>query len=120
MFIAMLDHPEFVRFDLSTLRTGIMAGSPCPVQVMRRVVERMHMSEVTIACPGVPGELLTRGYSVMQGYWDDPAATQAAIDEARFMHTGDLATIDAEGYRFSPTWSSSSIRVSTSPSRLRG
>ena len=143
MFIAMLDHPEFERFDLRTLRTGIMAGSPCPVEVMRRVVERMHMSEVTIAYgmtetspvsfqsayddplarrvstvgrihphievkivdddgrivpPGVPGELLTRGYSVMQGYWDDPAATQAAIDEARFMHTGDLATIDAEGY----------------------
>jgi fatty-acyl-CoA synthase len=143
MFIAMLDHPEFERFDLSTLRTGIMAGSPCPVEVMRRVVERMHMREVTIAYgmtetspvsfqsahddslerrvstvgriqphievkivddagrivpPGVPGELLTRGYSVMRGYWDDPAETAAAIDEARFMHTGDLATIDAEGY----------------------
>ncbi len=143
MFIAMLDHPEFGRFDLRTLRTGIMAGSPCPVEVMRRVVERMHMGEVTIAygmtetspvsfqsahddplerrvstvgrvqphievkivdrdgCivpPGVPGELLTRGYSVMRGYWDNDAATAAAIDEARFMHTGDLATIDAEGY----------------------
>ncbi len=143
MFIAILDHPEFERFDLSTLRTGIMAGSPCPVEVMRRVVERMHMREVTIAYgmtetspvsfqsahddplerrvstvgriqphievkivdaagrivpPGVPGELLTRGYSVMRGYWDDPVATAAAIDEARFMHTGDLATIDAEGY----------------------
>jgi len=143
MFIAMLDHPEFARFDLKSLRTGIMAGSPCPVEVMRRVVDQMHMSEVTIAygmtetspvsfqsaCddplerrvstvgrvqphievkivdsagrvvpPGVTGELLTRGYGVMRGYWGDPAATAAAIDEARFMHTGDLATIDAEGY----------------------
>ncbi|RBP08706.1 fatty-acyl-CoA synthase [Roseiarcus fermentans] len=143
MFIAMLDHPEFDRFDLRTLRTGIMAGSPCPVEVMRRVIEMMHMREVTIAygmtetspvsfqsaCddpigrrvstvgrvqphlevkivdhegrivpPGVAGELLTRGYSVMRGYWDDPAGTAAAIDPARFMHTGDLATIDAEGY----------------------
>jgi fatty-acyl-CoA synthase len=143
MFIALLDHPEFGRFDLRTLRTGIMAGSPCPVEVMRRVVERMHMREVTIAygmtetspvsfqsacddpldrrvstvgriqphlevkivdhegriaLPAQPGELLTRGYSVMRGYWDDSAATAAAIDEAGFMHTGDLATIDAEGY----------------------
>jgi len=143
MFIAMLDHPEFERFDLTSLRTGIMAGSPCPVEVMRRVVERMHMREVTIAYgmtetspvsfqsahddplerrvatvgrvqphievkivdlegrivrPGAPGELLTRGYSVMRGYWDDPAATSDAIDAARFMHTGDLATIDEEGY----------------------
>ena len=143
MFIAMLDHPEFARFDLKSLRTGIMAGSPCPVEVMRRVVDQMHMSEVTIAYgmtetspvsfqsahddpldrrvstvgrvqphievkivdsqgrivpPGVTGELLTRGYSVMRGYWGDPAGTAAAIDAARFMHTGDLATIDAEGY----------------------
>jgi fatty-acyl-CoA synthase len=143
MFIAMLDHPEFDRFDLRTLRTGIMAGSPCPVEVMRRVVERMHMREVTIAygmtetspvsfqsahddplerrvstvgriqphievkivdgegrivSPGIPGELLTRGYCVMRGYWDDPTATAAAIDEARYMHTGDMATIDAQGY----------------------
>ena len=143
MFIAMLEHPEFGRFDLKTLRTGIMAGSPCPVEVMRRVVDRMHMREVTIAYgmtetspvsfqsahddpierrvstvgriqphlevkiideagrivpPGVPGELLTRGYSVMRSYWDDPTGTAKAIDEARFMHTGDLATIDAEGY----------------------
>jgi fatty-acyl-CoA synthase len=143
MFIAMLEHPEFARFDLKSLRTGIMAGSPCPVEVMRKVVSAMHMSEVTIAYgmtetspvsfqsayndplerrvstvgrilphlevkivdaegrivpPGVAGELLTRGYSVMRGYWDDPAATTASIDEARFMHTGDLATIDQEGY----------------------
>jgi fatty-acyl-CoA synthase len=143
MFIAMLEHPEFARFDLKSLRTGIMAGSPCPVEVMRRVVEQMHMSEVTIAYgmtetspvsfqsahddlldrrvstvgrvqphievkivdnqgrivpPGITGELLTRGYSVMRGYWGDPAGTTAAIDAARFMHTGDLATIDAEGY----------------------
>jgi fatty-acyl-CoA synthase len=143
MFIAMLDHPEFSRFDLTSLRTGIMAGSPCPVEVMRKVVSAMHMSEVTIAYgmtetspvsfqsayndplerrvstvgriqphlevkivdgegrivpPGVPGELLTRGYSVMLGYWDDPASTTASIDEARYMHTGDLATIDPEGY----------------------
>jgi len=143
MFIAMLDHPEFGKFDLMSLRTGIMAGSPCPIEVMRRVVDKMHMSEVTIAygmtetspvsfqsaCddpldrrvstvgrvlphvevkivdqegrvvpPGVPGELLTRGYSVMRGYWDDEAATAKAIDAARFMHTGDLATLDEEAY----------------------
>ena len=143
MFIAMLDHPEFERFNLTSLRTGIMAGSPCPVEVMKRVVERMHMREVTIAYgmtetspvsfqsahddpldrrvstvgriqphieakivdiqgrivpPGTPGELLVRGYSVMRGYWDDPAATADAIDAARFMHTGDQATIDQEGY----------------------
>ncbi len=143
MFIAMLEHPEFGRFDLKTLRTGIMAGSPCPVEVMRRVVDKMHMDEVTIAygmtetspvsfqsayndpierrvstvgriqphlevkivdqdgrivAPGTPGELLTRGYSVMRGYWDDPENTVKALDEARYMHTGDLATIDAEGF----------------------
>jgi fatty-acyl-CoA synthase len=143
MFIAMLEHPEFARFDVKSLRTGIMAGSPCPVEVMRKVVELMHLREVTIAygmtetspvsfqsayndplerrvstvgrvlphvevkivdtesrivAPGVAGELLTRGYSVMRGYWDDPAATTASIDGARFMHTGDLATIDEEGY----------------------
>ncbi len=143
MFIAMLDHPEFKRFDLKSLRTGIMAGSPCPVEVMRNVVSRMHMGEVTIAygmtetspvsfqsafddpqerrvstvgriqphievkivdaegritAPGVAGELLTRGYSVMRGYWGDPEGTARAIDESRYMHTGDLATIDAEGY----------------------
>ncbi len=143
MFIAMLDHPEFARFDLSRLRTGIMAGSPCPVEVMKRVVAQMHMGEVTIAYGmtetspvsfqssvddplelrvstvgriqphvevkvvdtegrivprGVTGELLTRGYSVMLSYWDDVERTREAIDAAGWMHTGDLATIDAAGY----------------------
>jgi fatty-acyl-CoA synthase len=144
MFIAELEHPRFEEFDLSTLRTGIMAGSPCPIEVMRRVIERMHMSEVTIcygmtetspvstqtradddvehrtgtvgrvhphvevriADPetgrtlpyGEPGELLTRGYSVMLGYWNEPDKTADAIDAARWMHTGDLATMDADGY----------------------
>ncbi|MFO1057559.1 MAG: AMP-binding protein [Dongiaceae bacterium] len=143
MFIAELGHPRFAAFDLSTLRTGIMAGSPCPIEVMKRVVAEMHMSEVTIAYgmtetspvsfqsstadpldrrvstvgrihphievkivdregrivpPGTPGELCTRGYSVMRGYWDDPERTAEAIDAAGWMHTGDLATIDAEGF----------------------
>jgi fatty-acyl-CoA synthase len=144
MFIAELDHPDFDNFDCSTLRTGIMAGSPCPVEVMRKVIDRMHMDEVTI-CYGMtetapvstqttaddplerrvstvgrvhphveikivdpidgrvvprgePGELLTRGYSVMLGYWNDPERTAEAIDRARWMHTGDLATMDEEGY----------------------
>jgi fatty-acyl-CoA synthase len=143
MFIAQLDHPEFARFDLSSLRTGIMAGSPCPIEVMKRAVDKMHLSEITIAYgmtetspvsfqsstndplerrvstvgriqphlevkiidtqgritpPGTPGELLTRGYSVMLGYWGDDERTREAIDAARWMHTGDLATIDDEGY----------------------
>lgn len=144
MFIAELDHPRFKEFDLSSLRTGIMAGSPCPVEVMKRVQADMHMTEVTIAygmtetspvsCqsstdtpldkrvstvgkvqphlevkiidpesgavvpPGVSGELCTKGYSVMHGYWDDPERTREAIDADGFMHTGDLATMDAEGY----------------------
>jgi fatty-acyl-CoA synthase len=143
MFISILDHPEFKRFDLTSLRTGIMAGSPCPIEVMKRVVSEMHQSEITIAygmtetspvsfqsstddplerrvstvgrihphievkvvdadggvvSPGTAGELLTRGYSVMRGYWGDEANTRAAIDEARWMHTGDLATIDEEGF----------------------
>ncbi|MDA9981635.1 AMP-binding protein [Gammaproteobacteria bacterium] len=143
MFIAELDHPRFNEFDLSSLRTGIMAGSPCPIEVMKRVVSEMNMSEVTIAygmtetspvsfqsgtddplqrrvstvgrihphvevkiidvdgrvaAPGEKGELLTRGYSVMQGYWADPERTAESIDKAGWMHTGDLATIDAEGY----------------------
>ncbi|CAL95683.1 AMP-binding protein [Azoarcus olearius] len=143
MFIAVLDHPDFAAADLSALRTGIMAGSPCPIEVMKRVVDKMHMKEVTIAygmtetspvsfqsgtddplerrvstvgriqphCEvkiidndgrivprGMPGELCTRGYSVMLGYWDDEAKTREALDAAGWMHTGDLAVIDDEGY----------------------
>jgi fatty-acyl-CoA synthase len=144
MFIAELDHPRFKEFDLSTLRTGIMAGSPCPIEVMKRVVSDMHLSEITIAygmtetspvscqsstdtpldkrvatvgtvqphlevkvvdadsgevvAPGVSGELCTRGYSVMHGYWGDEVKTKEAIDAEGWMHTGDLATMDAEGY----------------------
>jgi fatty-acyl-CoA synthase len=143
MFIAELEHPEFARFDLTTLRTGIMAGAPCPIEVMRRVISQMHLREITIAYGmtetspvsfqssvddsverrvstvgrihphqevkivdekgrvvprGVSGELLTRGYSVMLGYWEDPENTAHAIDSAGWMHTGDLATIDEEGY----------------------
>ncbi len=143
MFIAELEHPEFDRFDLRSLRTGIMAGSPCPIEVMRRAVERMHLREITICYGmtetspvsfqssvsdplerrvstvgrvhphlevkvvdaegrivprGTPGELCTRGYSVMLGYWGDEARTRAAIDPARWMHTGDLATVDDEGF----------------------
>ncbi len=142
MFIAELGHPEFERFDLSCLRTGIMAGSPCPIEVMKQVNERMHMTEVTIAygmtetspvsfqsstddpldrrvstvgrvqphlqckvvdaqgqpvAPGVTGELCTKGYSVMLGYWDDAPRTAEAIRDG-WMHTGDLATLDDEGY----------------------
>jgi len=143
MFIAALDHPRFAEFDISHLRTGIMAGSPCPIEVMRRVIDKMNMREVTIAygmtetlpvsfqsatddpldrrvstvgrvqphCEvkivdnegrivprGTSGELCTRGYSVMLGYWDDAARTAEAIDRAGWMHTGDLATLDEEGY----------------------
>jgi fatty-acyl-CoA synthase len=144
MFIAELALPDFASYDLSTLRTGIMAGSPCPVEVMKRVVSEMHMSEVTIAYGmtetspvsaqttadedmerrvstvgrvhphievkvidpesgivlprGVPGEMCTRGYSVMLGYWNEPAKTADVIDAARWMHTGDLAEMDAAGY----------------------
>jgi fatty-acyl-CoA synthase len=143
MFIAEMEHPRFAEFDLSTLRTGIMAGSPCPIEVMRRVVQRMNLSEITIAYGmtetspvsfqsgttdalerrvstvgrihphlevkitdaegrivprGQPGELCTRGYSVMLHYWDELDRTAQAIDAARWMHTGDLAVIDAEGY----------------------
>ena len=144
MFIAELDHPRFDEFDLRSLRTGIMAGSPCPVEVMKRVIERMHMTEVGIcygmtetspvstqtavddpiekrvgtvgrvgphlevkvADPedgstlprGQAGELCTRGYSVMLGYWEDPGRTAEAIDADHWMHTGDLATMDEEGY----------------------
>ncbi|HEX3538788.1 MAG TPA: AMP-binding protein [Stellaceae bacterium] len=143
MFIAEMDHPDFARFDLTSLRTGIMAGSPCPIEVMKRAVEQMNLKEITIAYGmtetspvsfqsstedplerrvatvgriqphievkivdaegrivprGTPGELLTRGYSVMLGYWNDPEKTAEAIDAARWMQTGDLATIDEEGY----------------------
>ena len=143
MFIAELDHPRFAEFDLTCLRTGIMAGSPCPIETMKRVVAQMHMREVTIAYGmtetspvsfqsstadpldrrvstvgriqprlqakvvdtttgqvvpvGEKGELLVRGYSVMQGYWGDEARTREAIRDG-WMHTGDLATIDAQGY----------------------
>jgi len=143
MFIALLDHPDFGNYDLSTLRTGIMAGSPCPAEVMSRVIGRMHMSEITIAYGmtetspvsfqssvddpvplrvatigrvhphlevkivdssgrivprGETGELLTRGYSVMLGYWGDEEKTREAIDAAGWMHTGDLAVIDSDGF----------------------
>jgi fatty-acyl-CoA synthase len=143
MFIAELEHPRFGEFDLSSLRTGIMAGSPCPSAVMRRVVADMHMPEVTICYGmtetspvsfqtrpddplerrvgtvgrvhphvqvkiidadggvtprGTAGELLTRGYSVMRGYWQDPDRTREAIDAGGWMHSGDLAVIDDAGY----------------------
>jgi fatty-acyl-CoA synthase len=143
MFIAEMDHPDFAKFDLTSLRSGIMAGSPCPIEVMRRAVGLMHLSEIVIgygmtetspasfvsstgdplerrvstvgrAMPhveakiidtegrivprGTAGELLTRGYLVMLGYWDDEQKTRESIDPAGWMHTGDLATIDAEGY----------------------
>lgn len=143
MFIAQLDDPSFAEHDLSSLRTGCMAGSPCPVEVMKQVIERMNMREVTIGygmtetspvsfqgstddpidkrvgtvgrispfvevkiidadgkavARGTQGELVTRGYSVMQGYWNDPERTAEAIDEAGWMHTGDLAVMDDEGY----------------------
>ena len=143
MFIAALDHPRFADFDLSSLRTGIMAGSPCPIEVMKRVIGKMNMREVTIAYGmtetspvsfqsgtddpidrrvstvgrvqphlevkivdnegrivprGQSGELCTRGYSVMLGYWDDEARTKEAIDAGGWMHTGDLAVIDDEGF----------------------
>jgi fatty-acyl-CoA synthase len=144
MFIAELDHPAFGSYDLGSLRTGIMAGSPCPAEVMKRVQGEMHMAEVAI-CYGMtetspvstqtrkddtfehrvgtvgragphvevkivdpdtglvvprdqPGEFCTRGYSVMLGYWDEPEKTREAIDPAGWMHTGDLATMDADGY----------------------
>ncbi|WJR80393.1 AMP-binding protein [Bradyrhizobium sp. NP1] len=143
MFIGEMEHPQFSRFDLRSLRTGIMAGSPCPLEVMRRVIERMNLRELTIgygmtetsplSCQGSPddpierrvgtvgrahphveikivdrqgttvprgsiGELLVRGYSVMQCYWGDPEKTAETIDTAGWLHTGDLATMDAEGY----------------------
>ncbi|GAC1672677.1 MAG: AMP-binding protein [Ktedonobacteraceae bacterium] len=144
MFIAELAHPDFDKFDLTSLRTGVMAGSPCPVEVMKQVITRMHMKDVEICygmtetspvstqtsidapldkrvgtvgrvhphlelkiidprtgqivSVGQSGELCTRGYSVMLGYWNNAEATANAIDAARWMHTGDLATLDADGY----------------------
>ena len=143
MFIAELQHPQFAEFDLSSLRGGIMAGSPCPIEVMRQVVDRMHMRDVTIAygmtetspvsfqsspqdslerrvstvgriqphmeakvidtegrtAPrGHVGELCTRGYAVMLGYWEEPGRTAEAIDAEGWMHTGDLGTLDDEGF----------------------
>jgi len=144
MFIAELAHPDFASYDLSSLRTGVMAGSPCPIEIMKKVIDLMHMAEteicygmtetspvstqtridsplekrvstvgligphleIKIVDPGSghvvplgqPGELCTRGYSVMLGYWNNPQATAQAIDQARWMHTGDLATMDEQGY----------------------
>lgn len=143
MFIAMLDHPSRTQLDLSTLRSGIMAGATCPIEVMRRVIDQMHMAHVQIAygmtetspvslqtgpddelelrvttvgrtqpqletklvdadgcivARGEIGELCTRGYSVMLGYWDNPQATADAIDSAGWMHSGDLAVMDEHGY----------------------
>jgi fatty-acyl-CoA synthase len=144
MFIAMLGHPDFARFDLTSLRTGMMAGSPCPVEVMKQCVNQMHLHQVTIGYgmtetspvstqtspddpldkrvgtvgrvhPHVevkvvdpdsgeigdfdqPGELCTRGYSVMLGYWNNSDATAEAVDADGWMHTGDLAVMDPDGY----------------------
>ncbi len=143
MFIAQLNHPEFAQCDVSSLRRGIMAGAPCPVEVMKEVMSKMHMTEITIAYGmtetspvsfqssrddpldlrvstvgrvqphlevkivghdgnvvprGEPGELCTRGYSVMLGYWGDEVRTKEAVDAGGWMHTGDLATIDEDGY----------------------
>jgi len=144
MFIAQLEHPRFAEFDLTSLRTGIMAGAPCPIEVMKRIINEMHASEVCIAygmtetapvsfltrpedtverrvstvgtvlpnveakiidpmtgltAPlGTPGEVCTRGYLVMQGYWENADATAEAVDRAGWMHTGDLGTIDEDGY----------------------
>ena len=143
MFIAELDHPDFASYDLTSLRTGMMAGAPCPTEVMRRAMRDMHLTEITIGYGmtetspvstqtrigdslekqvgtvgrphphveikiidtegrivprGATGELCTRGYPVMLGYWDDPERTAEAIDRAGWMHTGDLATMDQDGY----------------------
>jgi len=144
MFIAELDHPRFSEFDLSSLRTGIMAGAPCPVEVMKRVINQMHCPEITIACGmtetspvcnmtqiddpvdlrcstvgkvmphqeqkiinpdtrgtvsrGQPGELCYRGYQVMRGYYNNPQATRDTIDAAGWLHGGDVAVMDENGY----------------------
>ncbi|MEQ8194646.1 MAG: AMP-binding protein [Rhodospirillales bacterium] len=143
MFIAELEEPNFAKYDLSSLRTGIMAGAPCPVELMKRVIKDMHLEQITIAYgmtetgplsfqtlvndpverrvttvgrvlphtevkivdengrivpPGTPGELLTRGYCVMPGYWNDPEKTAKAINEAGWIYSGDIAALDEEGY----------------------
>jgi len=144
MFIAELAHPMFDMFDLTSLRTGIMAGSPCPVETMKQVIDKMHASEMTICyglteaspvftqtttedtlerkcetvgrrhdqvevrvvdpdtgedcAPGVPGELLCRGYNIMKGYYGMPEATAAAVDADGWLHSGDLGTVDCDGY----------------------
>jgi len=144
MFIAELDHPQFRQFDLSSLRTGIMAGAPCPIEVMKRVMTEMHCSEITIACGmtetspvcnmtevddpmelrvstvgkvlphqeqkiidpatgrllprGEPGELCYRGYQVMRGYYNQPEETKQTIDSAGWLHSGDQAVMDEQGY----------------------
>jgi fatty-acyl-CoA synthase len=143
MFIAELEHPEFKRFNLKSLRTGIMAGAPCPIEVMRRCVDQMNLREITIAYGmtetspvsfqsatddplerrvstvgriqphievklvdaagrivprGTPGEILTRGYCVMLGYWDEPKLTSEAVDQAGWMHTGDMGVLDEDGF----------------------
>jgi fatty-acyl-CoA synthase len=143
MFLAEVDHPEFDNFDLSSLRTGIMAGASCPIDLMKRCVSKMNLSDMTIAYgmtetspvsfqstpddtierrvstvgaimphvevkiideggqvvpPGARGELCTRGYSVMRGYWNDEEKTESSIDAGGWMHTGDLATLDEDGY----------------------
>jgi fatty-acyl-CoA synthase len=143
MFIAELEHPDFGQFDLTSLRTGIMAGAPCPVEVMKKVMSRMHMSEVLIAygqteCSpvnhmtlrddplekrvetvgragphlevkivdeegrtvpvGAPGDICTRGYAVMDGYWEDPERTAETVDTEGWLHSGDLGVMDPDGY----------------------
>ena len=143
MFIAELDQVDFAKFDLSNLRTGVIAGAPCAIELMKRLIGKMHLSEITIAYGmtetgpvsfetsvhdpverrvttvgrvlphtevkivdeagrvvpvGIPGELLTRGYCVMPGYWNDPERTKKAIDEAHWIRSGDIATLDEEGY----------------------
>jgi len=143
MFIAELEHPDFSQYDLSSLRTGIMAGAPCPVEVMKKVMSRMNMSEVLIAygqteCSpvnhmtladdplekrvntvgragphlevkivdeagqtvpiGTAGDICTRGYAVMQGYWEDPERTAETVDEDGWLHSGDLGVMDQDGY----------------------